>query len=180
MSMIAGEVAEPYATALMSLAQSKNLTSEMGDSVRSLLNLLENSEELQQFLANPVVNPDAKKAVISQILGDEANPYMRNFLMLLVDRSRILFLDRIGQQYLALLRKLNNVVLAEVTSAVELNDGQKETLVQRVKEMSNATDVEIQTKIDPSLIGGVIIKIGSEVIDASLRGQLRRIGVSLS
>ena len=180
MSMIAGEVAEPYATALMSLAQSKNLTDEIGDNVRSLLNALENSEELQQFLANPVIKADDKKAVISQIIGDQVNPYMRNFLMLLVDRSRILFLDRIGQQYLALLRKLNNVVLAEVTSAVELNDGQKETLVQRVKEMNNAADVEIQTTIDPSLMGGVVIKIGSQVIDASIRGQLRRIGVSLS
>lgn len=180
MSMIAGEVAEPYATALMSLAQSKDLTNEIGDNVRSLLNLLENSEELQQFLANPVIKADDKKAVVSQIIGDGVNPYMRNFLMLLVDRSRILFLDRIGQQYLALLRKLNNTVLAEVTSAVELNDGQKETLVQRVKQISNAADVEIQTQIDPSLIGGVVIKIGSQVIDASIRGQLRRIGVSLS
>lgn len=180
MSMIAGEVAEPYATALMSLAQSKDLTNEIGDNVRSLLELLENSEELQQFLANPVIKADDKKAVVSQIIGDGVNPYMRNFLMLLVDRSRILYLDRIGQQYLALLRKLNNTVLAEVTSAVELNDGQKETLVQRVKQISNAADVEIQTKIDPSLIGGVVIKIGSQVIDASIRGQLRRIGVSLS
>jgi F-type H+-transporting ATPase subunit delta len=142
--------------------------------------VLDDSEELQQFLANPVIKADDKKAVISQIIGDEMNPYMRNFLMLLVDRGRILFLDRIGQQYLALLRKLNQTVLAEVTSTVELNDGQKEALVERVKGITNATDVEIQTQIDPSLIGGVIIKIGSQVIDASLRGQLRRIGVSLS
>jgi F-type H+-transporting ATPase subunit delta len=77
------------------------------------------------------------------------------------------------------LRKLNQVVLAEVTSTVELNDSQKEALVQRVKGITKATDVEIQTQIDPSLIGGVIIKIGSQVIDASLRGQLRRIGMSL-
>jgi F-type H+-transporting ATPase subunit delta len=180
MSMIASEVAEPYATALMSLAQSKNLTNEVGDNIRSLLSALDSSEELQQFLANPVIKAETKKAVISQMIGDEMNPYMRNFLMLLVDRSRILFLDRIGQQYLALLRKLNQVVLAEVTSTVELNDGQKEALVERVKGITHATDVEIQTQIDPSLIGGVIIKIGSQVIDASLRGQLRRIGMSLS
>ena len=180
MSMIAGEVAEPYATALMSLAQSQNLTEEVGNNVRSLLSALDSSEDLQQFLANPIIKADDKKAVISQIIGDEVNPYMRNFLMLLVDRGRILYFDRIGEQYLALLRKLNQTVLAEVTSTVELNDGQKETLVQRVKQITNANDVEIQTKIDPSLIGGVIIKIGSQVIDASLRGQLRRIGVSLS
>ncbi len=180
MSMIAGEVAEPYATALMSLAQSKNLTDELGDNVRSLLNALESSEDLQQFLANPVIKAEDKKAVISQIVGDQINPYMQNFLMLLVDRGRILFLDRIGQQYLALLRKLNQVVLAEITSVVELNDGQKDALCQRVKAITNGQDVEIQTQIDPSLIGGVIIKIGSQVIDASLRGQLRRIGVSLS
>lgn len=99
--------------------------------------------------------------------------------MLLVDKRRIMFLETIGQQYLELLRKLNQVVLAEVTSAKELEDEQKQRIVEKVKGMTDANDVELKTSIDPSLIGGVIIKVGSKVIDASLRGQLRRISVSL-
>lgn len=180
MSGITGEIVEPYAAALMSLAQSKNLTEQFGEEVRSLLSLMENSADLKSFLTNPVIKRDDKKSVLQRVLGDQVNPYIRNFLMLLIDRGRILFLEGIGNQYLALLRKLNQTVLAEVSSAVDLTDAQKQTLTDKVKAMTGAREVEIQTQIDPDLLGGVIIKVGSQVIDASLRGQLRRIGISLS
>ncbi len=179
MSGIVGEIVEPYAQALMSLAQSRSLTQEIGDNIRELLSVMETSEDLRKFLANPVISRDDKKAVIGRILGEDVNPFIRNFMMLLVDRGRILFLEDIGQKYLALLRKFNQIVLAEVTSAVELNDGQKSHLCEKVKAMTNAQEVELQTQIDPSLLGGVIIKVGSQVVDASLRGQLRQIGMSL-
>lgn len=99
--------------------------------------------------------------------------------MLLVDKRRIIFLEPIVQQYLDLLRKLNEIVLAEVTSAKELDEEQKGRIIEKVKTLADARDVELKTSVDPNLIGGVIIKVGSKVIDASLRGQLRRIGVSL-
>ncbi len=180
MSAIAGEIIEPYASALMSLAQSRNLTEEFGNEIRSLLELLENSAELKNFLDNPVIKPQDKKAVLQRITGDQVNPLLRNFLMLLVDRGRILFLQGIGQQYLVLLRKLNQTVLAEITSAHPLTEAQQNTLTEKVKAMTNAHSVEISTTIDPDLLGGVIIKVGSRVVDASLRGQLRRIGMKLA
>jgi F-type H+-transporting ATPase subunit delta len=180
MSAIAGEIIEPYASALMSLAQSRNLTEEFGNDVRSLLELLDNSAELKNFLDSPVVKPQDKKAVLQRITGDQVNPLLRNFLMLLVDRGRILFLQGIGQQYLVLLRKLNQTVLAEITSAHPLTEAQQNTLTEKVKAMTNAHSVEISTTIDPDLLGGVIIKVGSRVVDASLRGQLRRIGMKLA
>lgn len=180
MSAIAGEIIEPYASALMSLAQSRNLTEEFGNDVRSLLELLDNSAELKNFLDSPVVKPQDKKAVLQRITGDQVNPLLRNFLMLLVDRGRILFLQGIGQQYLVLLRKLNQTVLAEITSAHPLTEAQQNTLTEKVKAMTNAHSVEISTTIDPDLLGGVIIKVGSRVVDASLRGQLCRIGMKLA
>lgn len=180
MSAIAGEIVEPYASALMSLAQSRNLTEEFGNDVRSLLELLDNSAELKNFLDSPVVRPQDKKAVLQRISGDQVNPLLRNFLMLLVDRGRILFLQGIGQQYLVLLRKLNQTVLAEVTSAHPLTEAQQNTLTEKVKAMTNARSVEIAATVDPNLLGGVIIKVGSRVVDASLRGQLRRIGMKLA
>ena len=164
----------------MSLAQSRNLTEEFGNEIRSLLELLENSAELKNFLDNPVIKPQDKKAVLQRITGDQVNPLLRNFLMLLVDRGRILFLQGIGQQYLVLLRKLNQTVLAEITSAHPLTEAQQNTLTEKVKAMTNARSVEISTTLDPDLLGGVIIKVGSRVVDASLRGQLRRIGMKLA
>jgi F-type H+-transporting ATPase subunit delta len=81
---------------------------------------------------------------------------------------------------LARLRELNQTVLAEVTSAVPLSDAQQQTVREKVQDLTSASQVEIETKIDADLIGGVIIKVGSQVIDASLRGQLRRLGIRLN
>jgi F-type H+-transporting ATPase subunit delta len=174
------EIAQPYAEALMSVAQSQNVTEQFGEDVRSLLNLLSESEQLRNFLGNPFIQPEKKKSVINQILGEGSNSYFRNFLMLLVDRRRILLLEPICQQYLALLRQLNQTVLAEVVSAVPLSEQQQQTVREKVMAMTNARSVELDTKIDRELIGGVIIRVGSQVVDASLRGQLRRLSLRLT
>ena len=178
-TLISSEISEPYAQALMSLAQQNNLTDQFGETFRQLDSLLSESQEFKDFVLNPVIKNEDKKNVLKQVMGD-ANPYLINFMMLLVDKRRIIFLESIVDQYLSLLRKLNQTVLADVTSATELNDEQKGKIVDKVKQIVEARDVELKTTIDPSLIGGVIIKVGSKVIDASLRGQLRRISVSLN
>jgi F-type H+-transporting ATPase subunit delta len=179
-TLVSSEIAEPYAQALMSLAQQRELTEQFGNDFRSLESLFEESKEFSDFIANPIIKAENKKSVLKQIMGNEANPYLVNFLMLLVDKRRIIFLEAIAKQYLNLLRKLNQTVLAEVTSAKELTEEQQRGIVEKVKAIAEANDVELKTTVDPSLIGGVIIKVGSKVIDASLRGQLRRISMSLN
>ncbi|PSO83493.1 MAG: F0F1 ATP synthase subunit delta [Cyanobacteria bacterium QH_9_48_43] len=178
-SFLNAEIVEPYAEALMSLAQSNNLTDRFGEDVRSLVELLEESQQLQGFLGNPIITTEDKKTVLRKIGGEGTHPYLRNFLMLLADKKRLIFLEGIFQQYLALLRELNQTALAEVTSATELTEAQRQSISDQVKAMTNAQSVEIKTSIDPDLIGGVIIKVGSQVLDASLRGQLRRLGMNL-
>ncbi|MBN3950639.1 MAG: ATP synthase F1 subunit delta [Nostoc sp.] len=176
----AAEVAQPYAQALLSIAQSKNLTEEFGEDARTFLGLLRADKQLQNFFSNPFVQSENKKALIKQILGEGANPYLRNFLLILVDKRRIAFLESIFQQYLALLRQLNQTVLAEVISAVPLTEAQQQAIIQKVIAITNARQVELETKVDNELIGGVIIKVGSQVIDASIRGQLRRLSLRLT
>ncbi len=178
-ALLSIEIAEPYAQALMSVAQSHNLTEEFGESFRVLESLLEQSQDFRDFVMNPIINAESKKSVLRQVMGDDTNPYLINFLMLLVDKRRIIFLEQIAGQYLELLRKLNQTVLAEVTAARELSEAQTQAIIDRVKSLSNARNVEIKTSINPDIIGGVIIKVGSQVFDASIRGQLRRISINL-
>mgnify|MGYP001790684350 FL=1 len=172
-------VSRPYAEALMSIAQSNNVADKFDSDVRSLLNLIKESEPLQNFFANPFISGEDKKGVISKILSDDTNPIFRNFLMLLVDRRRITLVEDIAQEYLAKLRELNQTVLAEVISAVPLTDEQQQTIKEKVKSMTDAREVELDSTIDSDIIGGVIIKVGSQVVDSSLRGQLRRLSLSL-
>lgn len=176
----AAEIAQPYAQALLSLAQSKNLTEDFGTDARTFLSFFTVNKELEIYLGNPFIQAENKKSLLKQVLGEGVSPYLRNFLLLLVDRRRISFLEPILQQYLVLLRQLNQTVLAEVTSAVALTEAQQQAITEKVIAITKARQVEIQTKIDSELIGGVIIKVGSQVIDASIRGQLRRLSLSLS
>jgi F-type H+-transporting ATPase subunit delta len=177
---VKGEILERYAQALLSLAQDSNTVDQVGNDVNSVLGVLKESPDLQEFLDNPLIKPADKKAVMNRILGDSVHPYTRNFIQVLVDRRRIMFLEGICKEFQALLRKLNQTVLAEVTSARELTDDQKNSLREKVLAMTGARQVELETHIDPELIGGVVIRIGSQVIDASLRGQLRRLSLRLN
>jgi F-type H+-transporting ATPase subunit delta len=180
MKAVRSEIIEPYADALMSIAKDNNLTEEIGENVSGILTVLENSPDLKDFLNNPVVKAENKKSVLQQILGTQIHPYTLNILLLLVDRRRSIFIEPLCQQYRALLRAMNQTVLAQVTSAVALTDAQIQSVQDKVKGMTQAREVELETKIDPDIIGGVIIKVGSQVLDASLRGQLRRLGLRLN
>jgi F-type H+-transporting ATPase subunit delta len=178
--IVTGEILKRYAQALLSVAQDSHIVDQVGQDINSIANILKESTDLREFLANPTFKVAQKKAVLNQVLGDGIHAYTRNFLLVLVDRRRIVLLQGICKEFQALLRKLNQTVLAEVTSVSELTDDQKRSLQEKVIAISGARNVELETKLDPDLIGGVIIKIGSQVIDASLRGQLRRISLRLS
>lgn len=179
MANVISQVVSPYAEALMSIAKSNDLTDRIAEDMSFLLDTLEESEELSSFLENPLLLDDVKKAVLRQVSSEQLHPYTLNFLMLLVDRKRILLLKDVCKRYKELLRQLNQTVLAEVVSAVPISDEQKDAVRQKVIDITGARAVDLETSLDPDLIGGVVIKVGSQVFDASLRGQLRRIGLSL-
>ena len=178
-TLMSAEVVEPYAEALMSLADSNNLLERFNTDAKELLAVLKESQELQQFLESPVIKTDDKKGVLRRIAGEGLHHYLMNFLQLVIDKKRTAFLIGILEQFLALVRDRTSTVLAQVTSVTELSNEQRDRVKEKVKAMTNAHDVELETNLDPSLIGGVVIKVGSQVLDASIKGQLRRIGLSL-
>lgn len=179
-STVTSKAYEPYAQALLSLGQSSNTLDAITSDVAMVAETLAGSSELSDLLANPFILDDAKKRVIAQIFEGKVNAFTLSFLKLLIDRRRAVCLPGICNEFKSLLRKLNQVVLAEVTSTVELSDAQKQSVRDRVMAMTNAKSVELETAIDADLLGGVIIKVGSQVIDASLRGQLRRISYKIA
>lgn len=179
-STLSSEIASPYAKALMSVANDHNAVDQVGTEVAELLEVLASSDDLSSFLANPLMSADTKKGVLRQVAEGKVSDFFLNFLLLLVDRGRVAFLQPVLRQYQALLREKNQTVLAEVIAAIELTDEQKDAIRDRVKGMTGAHNVDLSVQIDPSLLGGLVIKVGSQVVDASLRGQLRRIGMQLA
>lgn len=168
-------IVEPYAEALMSLAKEHNLVDTFGNNVQSILTTLKGSDDLNRLLSAPLVPETVKKDLLISLFNQEVHPYVASFLGILVDRRRILFLEAICLKFQSLLREMNQIALAEISSAVALTETQQETLKEKVKSLTGAVSVELSIKINPDLIGGVIIRVGSQVIDASIRGQLRRL-----
>jgi F-type H+-transporting ATPase subunit delta len=179
-STVTSKAYEPYAQALLSIGQSNNILDALISDVSMIAETLAGSSELSDFLANPFILDDVKKTAIGQLFDGKVNAFTLSFLKLLVDRRRAVCLPGICAEFKSLMRKLNQVVLAEVISTVELSDAQKQNVRDRVMTMTNAKNVELETAIDSDLLGGVIIKVGSQVIDASLRGQLRRISYKIA
>jgi F-type H+-transporting ATPase subunit delta len=176
---VSQEIIEPYAEALMSVAKEQDLVERFDNDVQYILASLSASDDLKRLLSIPLIKNDLKKGAIANVYA-QVHPFLLNFMQLLVDRRRIMYLEQIANQFQALLREMNQVARAEVISAIELGEAQQETLKQKVTEMTKSRSVELSIKVDPDLIGGVIIKVGSQVIDASIRGQLRRITSSLT
>ncbi len=168
-------IAEPYAEALLALGEEQNSLEAIEQDVKLILATLASVEEWKRFLSVPLVKGEVKKNILRQVFGGNINPLTLNFLLLLVDRGRIIFLGQICRSFEKLLRAKYQVALAEVTTAVPLSESQQEQLRQKVQAMTKASRVELALGVNPDLIGGVIFKVGSQVVDGSVRGQLRRL-----
>jgi F-type H+-transporting ATPase subunit delta len=131
-------------------------------------------------MASPVLEVDAKKAVIEKLFADQLTPSFLNLLKLLADRQRIGVLDAVIERMLELYREQRNIALATVTSATALSDEQQAELSKKVQAVAGTDKLEINLSVDPDLIGGFVVKVGSKVIDASLAGQVRRLGLALA
>ena len=171
--MSAIKIAEPYAEALLELSDSsKKLTTDMN----VVSQFLATSSDLKNFLGNPLMTRVAKKKVIKDVLGEQISSQTLTFLMLLVDRNRISILDVIAKRFLELSYKQESIEIAKITSSIQLSADQQKEIAEKLKVITGAKQIKLALKVDPQLIGGFTIEIGSKMIDTSMRGQLKQIG----
>ena len=175
MSIVVSKVAEPYAEALLDLATSNDTLKETTNDMNIVSQFLTNSSDLKKFLGNPLITRDAKKNVVKDILGEQIGGNTLKFLLLLVDRNRISVLDSIAQKFLELSYKQDSIEIAKITSSIQLSAEQQKAIAEKLKVLTGAKQIKLALKIDPHLIGGFTIEIGSKMIDTSIRGQLRQI-----
>ena len=175
MSIVLSKVAEPYAEALLDLAKSNDSLKETTNDVNIISQFLANSSDLKKFLGNPLITKDAKKNVIKDILGEQISGSTLKFLLVLVDKGRIEVLEVIAQKFLELSYKQDSIEIAKITSSIQLSAEQQKTIAEKLKAITGAKQIKLALKVDPQLIGGFTIEIGSKMIDTSIRGQLRQI-----
>ena len=179
MSIVLSKVAEPYAEALLDLAKSNDSLKETTNDMNVVSQFLANSSDLKKFLGNPLITKDAKKNVVKDIFGEQIDGSTLKFLLLLVDRGRIEVLDSIAQKFLELSYKQDSIEIAKITSSIQLSADQQQSIAEKLKAITGAKQIKLALKVDPQLIGGFTIEIGSKMIDTSIRGQLKQISYLL-
>ncbi|MCX5947419.1 MAG: ATP synthase F1 subunit delta [Cyanobacteria bacterium] len=173
-------ITSPWAEAFLQVSEAKGDTDAVIDQAKAVLALWEQSPELRAAMASPVLEVAAKKAALVSLFKEDVSPSFLNLLKLLADRQRIGYLDAVLERVLELFREQNGIALATVTSATPLSEEQQALITEKVKTVAGTDKVEVNLLIDSALIGGFVLSVGSQVIDASLAGQVRRLALELA
>nr|YP_010208229.1 ATP synthase CF1 subunit delta [Pseudo-nitzschia pungens]UBA15242.1 ATP synthase CF1 subunit delta [Pseudo-nitzschia pungens] len=176
---LTSKIAAPYARALFDFSVEKNIMHQITADFQNLDIFLEETPELLEYLNNPIVKQEVKRGILTKTLKSQLNTDTFNFLMVLVERDRINLLTSVIDAYLELIYQTASIKMIEVSTASAFTNLQKDTLIQKLKELTNAREIRLVINVDPSLIGGFLIKTESKVIDFTVKNQLQKLAKHL-
>ena len=169
-----------YAAALLDLAKDEKQIPQVEADLVKFQSLLDMSEDLRRMVRSPVISSDEQGKAMTAVLAKAGiGGLAANFLKLIAGNRRLFAAPEIIKGYIALAAKGRGEVTAEVTSAAALNDSQLKTLQEALK-VSVGKAVTMNTRVDPSLLGGLVVKVGSRMVDSSLRTKLQNLKTILS
>lgn len=175
LSSIAGR----YATALYELADEQKKLDAVADDLRGLKTLIAESEDLRRFIRSPLIGraqqADAMLAILEQSGVDDLT---RRFVGVLGDNRRLFALPQVIDAYLATLAERRGEVTAYVTSAAPLSADQQQALSDALNKGVGGK-VIVEADVDPSLLGGLVVRVGSRMVDTSIRTQMQKLRLSL-
>ena len=162
-----------YARALLEAAKDRGRLAEVRTDLEDFVRAADDVPELGALLENPELDRAQKRAALEQLLAG-ADELVRNFLLLLVEKGRVAGLREIAREFEALVAIEERRLELELTTAVELSDGEASELIAQI-ERAAGQSVDARRSVDPSLIGGAVLQVGSYRVDASVRGRLERL-----
>ena len=170
--MSVGVLGKRYASALMDLATAADSVDRIGRDLRDAAATYADSRELRSLFENPSFSQDVRRGILKEIAAQaKMHDHVRDLLQLLSDRHRMSSLPEIADAYDALAEQRSGRLRAEVVSATELPDSYYTELASALSGLTGK-EVEVVKGTDPSLLGGVVTKIGDQVYDGSLRNRL--------
>lgn len=172
-------VAGRYATALFELGLEANALDKILNDLNSFHEAMDAAEDLQRLVKSPVFTPDEQLRAISAVLEEiKIDGLTANFLKLVAKNRRLFATPDMIKAFRTLLAHHRGQASAEVITATKLEDGQVRALQQALN-AALGKDVELDQRVDPALLGGLVVKIGSRMIDTSLRTKLNSLKVAM-
>jgi F-type H+-transporting ATPase subunit delta len=167
------EIGQVYARALFETAMEHGELDEIQEHLAIWSDALGENKNLQTFFFSPRFSSAEKKQAIRRII-EGGNERFLNFLELLAERHRLPATFRIRRSFDELWREEHKMLPVEVTSAVELDEGLVRSIGERIQERTGRR-IELTSRVDPDIIGGLVLRVGNKVLDASVQGRLQRL-----
>tara|TARA_B100000700_G_scaffold270632_1_gene312912 strand:+ start:882 stop:1439 length:558 start_codon:yes stop_codon:yes gene_type:complete len=168
------EISQRYALALYDLSKEKNQTEEFITNMTAFIKIFNSNKDLKNFVKNPTYSVENQKIVFDKILSlMNFNKLVKNFFQILIIKKRIFYLDKIIEEFLKLISLKRGEVTGNLISPKEIDEN---SILEIQREISTniKRSIKLKSKIDKSLIGGIIIQIGSLMIDASIKNKLQK------
>jgi F-type H+-transporting ATPase subunit delta len=166
-------VARVYARALFDAASEAGAIEPVGRDLGDFVAALAASASLRDVLADPQVDTSAKQRILAEI-SREGQPLVANTLQLLLERGRFGLVAELSEAYAALAAREADLVKVEVTSAVELTAVAREKITARVAGTAGRR-VELSARVDPDIIGGLVLRVGDVIVDGSVQARIRQL-----
>lgn len=169
--MSESKISTRYASSFLELSIEKNILEQTSSDMELIRDAFISSRELRLAIDNPVVKSEIKEVILLEIFSDKLDPETNNFIKFVLKKGRESLLLSIAQKFLELRNEHLGIVQADITSAFELSDQQKQEIKERF-ELTLNKKVKFSYNIDKNLLGGFIAKVGDTVYDASVKHQL--------
>jgi F-type H+-transporting ATPase subunit delta len=167
------EIAEVYARSLFEVAKEHDALDDVRDQLGAFTQALQDDRELAIFFFSPYFSTEEKKDGLHRAV-EGANPIFMNFLEALLERHRMPAIYRIRARYDALWEEEHKLLAVEVTSAIELDESIVKDIGERIGEQAGRK-IELSSKVDPEILGGIVLRVGNFILDASIRNRLNQL-----
>jgi F-type H+-transporting ATPase subunit delta len=167
------EIAQVYSRSLFEVAKEQDKLDAIRDQLGEFTDALNDNRDLQVFLFSPYFSTVEKKEGLHKVL-DGADLAFANFLDLLVEKHRMPALFRIRRQFEERWQEENRLLPVQVTSAIELDDETVEQISSRIAEQTDRK-IELSTDVNPEILGGIVLRVGNSILDASIRNRLEQV-----
>lgn len=161
------------------MAQANGSVEQVDSDLAAIVEALKANADLNRLWMHPVVSADDKKQIVRDLFAGKAHPMTLNLLQLLFDKKRGMLITQVQKAFRERFNALRRRATVKVTSALPLDSGLEEALRHQIATQLQK-DIQMETAVDPSLIGGVILQIEDQVIDNSLRGRLQALSHSMN
>lgn len=169
---MASLVAKTYSEALYELADEQNELDEIKEQLVEIDSVISKYPDLRKVLTHPQIEKEEKKAMLDKLFKD-MNDTLNKFFKILIDKNRINCINEIMQDFITRYNKANNIVVAYISSAVELNEKDLDK-IESMLEKKTGKKVEMKFKVDEELIGGIRIRVNDEVLDNTVVNKLKK------